>query len=79
MLEIRTESPDILESLTALSKLQQQNTVASRRQLRARFEERGVTTVEHFLSAAQGVIQVLQPCSHGLLACSYVAYSYRLH
>ena len=75
MLEIRTESQDVLDAMTALSKLHQQNTVASRRQLRARIEQRGVTTVEHFLSAAQGVIQVLQLCSYGLLACSCAANS----
>ena len=71
VLEVRTESQDVLESLTALSKLYQQNTVASRRQLRARIEERGITTIEQFLSAAQGVIQVL--FSYVTWTCSSVA------
>ena len=58
VLEIRTESQEVLQSLTALSKLHHQNTAASRRQLKANVEERGIVNVEQFLSAAQGVIQV---------------------
>lgn len=58
VLEIRTESQEVLQSLTALSKLHQQNTAASRRQLKANVEERGIANVEQFLAAAQSVIQV---------------------
>jgi len=48
----------VLDSLAALSGLYQENSTASRRQLKASIEERGINNLEQFLSAAQAVIGV---------------------
>ncbi len=58
VLDIRTESLEVLNSLAALSGVYQDNSTASRRQLKANIEERSINTLEQFLSAAQAVFGV---------------------
>lgn len=58
VLDIRTESAEVLLSLAALSGSYQVQSSASRRQLKADIEEQGITNFEHFLSAAKAVIGV---------------------
>ena len=69
VLDIRTEAPDILDSLAALSRVYQDNSTASRRQLRANIEGRGINNLQQFLSAAQAVIGV-RCCINFHTACS---------
>lgn len=69
VLDIRTEAPDILDSLAALSRVYQDNSTASRRQLRANIEGRGINNLQQFLSAAQAVIGV-RCCTNFHTACS---------
>jgi len=58
ILEIKTESADIVNALNTLSGIYQDNTAAARRQLRNTLEERGLAINEQFLEAAQRVTQV---------------------
>ena len=58
VLDIKTESAEVLESLAALSALHEETSASSRRQLKTHVEERGIDNLEQFLLAAQGVIRV---------------------
>lgn len=72
VLDIRTESAEVLLSLAALSGSYQAQSSASRRQLKADIEEQGITNYERFLSAADAVIGVRASaciCSFPIAAC----------
>lgn len=58
VLDIKTESAEVLLSLAALSGSYHVQSSASRRQLKADIEEQGITNFEHFLSVAGVVISV---------------------
>lgn len=70
VLDIRTESLEVLNSLAALSGVYQNNSTASRRQLKANIEERSISTLEQFLYAAQAVFGALQDVQGELDALS---------
>lgn len=57
ILDLRTESPEVLQALTTLSTFYDSNTPSDRRQLRATIERRGVSINQEYLSAAEQVIQ----------------------
>lgn len=57
----------MLESFAVLSGSYQVHSAASRRQLQADIEEKGISNLEQFLAAAQAVIGVRPKC---MLACS---------
>ncbi|KAL3149170.1 hypothetical protein ABBQ32_002003 [Trebouxia sp. C0010 RCD-2024] len=59
VLDIKTESAEVLLSLAALSGSYHVQSSASRRQLKADIEEQGITNFEHFLSVAGDVITAL--------------------
>lgn len=58
ILDIRTDSPDLITSLSTLSSFYGENTPAARKALRSTIEKRGLAINERFLGAAEGVIQV---------------------
>lgn len=58
MLDTRTESPEILSSLSTLSAFYEANSAAERRQLRANIEKQGRHISEDFLAAAETVTAV---------------------
>lgn len=58
ILEIKTESQDLVAALSALSAIYDDNTPAARRQLRAKIEECGLSIKDQYLIAADGVTQV---------------------
>lgn len=58
ILDIKTESPEVVNALQTLSEFYDENTPAARRALRSTIERRGLAIHEHFLSAAESVIQV---------------------
>lgn len=62
ILEIKTESQDLIAALNTLSAAYPDNTPAARRHLRSTIEERGLAINEQFLAAAQGVTQVPRTC-----------------
>jgi conserved oligomeric Golgi complex subunit 6 len=78
ILEIKTESPELVSALQTLSEFYDDNTPAARRALRSTIERRGLTIHEQFLTAAESVIQVLGPsslhCSADLLTCDCLAH-----
>jgi hypothetical protein len=58
ILEIKTESPDVINALSTLSGIYNDNTPAARRQLRCTIEQRGLQINGQFLQAAEAVMQV---------------------
>jgi hypothetical protein len=52
VLETRTDNPDLLASLGALSTFYVQNTPQARRNLKSSVEQRGLTINRHFLDAS---------------------------
>jgi hypothetical protein len=58
ILEIKTESPEVISALNTLSGFYERNTPAERRQLRSAVEQRGLDINQRFLAAAETVIQV---------------------
>ena len=54
VLETRTDAPEALASLEALSEFYHENTPAARRALRATVEARGLAVNEEFIAAAAG-------------------------
>lgn len=58
VLEMKTESTEVLSSLDTLSTMYTTNDAASRRQLKATIEQRGIDTNRKFLHAADIVLQV---------------------
>lgn len=58
ILEIKTESQELIAALSTLSAIYQDNTPAARRHLRSTIEERGLGINEQFLEAAEGVTKV---------------------
>jgi len=59
ILDLRTESAEVLSALSALSTFYGDNTPTERRGLRTTIERRGTALNEEFLAAAESVIQVL--------------------
>lgn len=70
ILEIKTETPELLNSLSTLSSFYTENTPAARRSLRTTFEKRGLAINEKFLSAAESVIAALDEVQGHLNALS---------
>mmetsp|Transcript_20960 Transcript_20960/g.45865 ORF Transcript_20960/g.45865 Transcript_20960/m.45865 type:complete len:707 (+) Transcript_20960:171-2291(+) len=59
ILEIKTEAPDLISSLTSLSTFYEENTPAARRSLRTTIEKRGLQINDKFITAAEAVIKAL--------------------
>ncbi|KAF8056126.1 COG6 [Scenedesmus sp. PABB004] len=59
ILEIKTESPELVAALGTLSAIYADNTPAARRGLRATIEQRGLAISRQFLVAAEGVTAAL--------------------
>ncbi|KIZ02121.1 Conserved oligomeric Golgi complex subunit 6 [Monoraphidium neglectum] len=59
ILEIKTESPELVSALSTLSGFYDQNGAAERRQLRSAVERRGLDINRQFLDAAETVIRSL--------------------
>ncbi|KAF6250612.1 component of oligomeric golgi complex 6 [Scenedesmus sp. NREL 46B-D3] len=59
ILDIKTESPDVINALSTLSGIYSDNTPAARRQLRCTIEQRGLHINGRFLQAAEAVMQAL--------------------
>jgi hypothetical protein len=66
ILEIKTESQELIAALSTLSAIYPDNTPAARRHLRSTIEERGLGINEQFLEAAEGVTKV-RHCTDTLL------------
>ena len=69
ILEMRTESPEILGSLATMSSIYDDNTPAARRQLCATIEKQGLSITQQYLQSAEHVVQVqalklspIEPC-----------------
>jgi hypothetical protein len=58
ILEIKTESPELISALNTLSDFYDDNNPAARRQLRSTIEQKGLDINKQFLAAAEGVIEV---------------------
>lgn len=58
VLEMKTESTEVLASLDTLSTMYTTNDATSRRQLKTTIEQRGIDTNRKFLHAADVVLQV---------------------
>ena len=58
VLEIKTESPELLTALGSLSTFYTENTPAARRQLRSTLEQRSLQVNQEYLAAAEGVLKV---------------------
>lgn len=58
ILEVKTESPELVAALATLSQFYEDNTLASRRGLRSTIERRGLAINSQFLEAAESVIKV---------------------
>ena len=58
ILEMRTESPEILGSLATMSNFYEDNTPAARRQLCATIEKQGLSITQQYLQSAEHVVQV---------------------
>lgn len=61
VLETRTDSPDVVASLAALSDLYPDNNPHARRSLRSSIERRSLAINHDFLLASQPALQVLKP------------------
>lgn len=59
MLELKTESTEVLNSLDTLSTMYTTNDATNRRQLKTTIEQRGIDTNRSFLHAADVVLQVV--------------------
>uniref|UniRef100_A0A7S0RHC7 Conserved oligomeric Golgi complex subunit 6 n=1 Tax=Chlamydomonas leiostraca TaxID=1034604 RepID=A0A7S0RHC7_9CHLO len=59
ILDIKTETPELIDSLSTLSSFYNDNTPASRRALRSTIEQRSLDINEKFITAAEAVIKVL--------------------
>ncbi|KAJ9507813.1 hypothetical protein QJQ45_019281, partial [Haematococcus lacustris] len=59
ILDIKTETPDLINALATLSSFQTDNTPAARRGLRSTIEQRSLDINDTFLKAAEAVIQAL--------------------
>lgn len=59
VLETRTDSPDLLASLSALSTFYEENTLQSRRNLRVTLERRGLSINQDFLAASEAAQKAL--------------------
>ncbi len=70
ILDLRTESQEVLSALSALSTFYGENTPAQRRCLRTTIERRGTALNQEYLAAAESVMQVrdlLAPtCMHSV-------------
>lgn len=62
ILDIKTETPELIDSLTTLSTFYSDNTPAARRALRSTIEQRGIDINEKFITAAEAVITVWYCC-----------------
>ncbi len=60
VLETRTDSPDLLASLGALSSFYTDNTQQARRSLRTTIERRGLSINEEFLRASESAQKALE-------------------
>lgn len=60
VLETRTDSPDLLASLSALSSFYTDNTQQARRSLRATIERRGLSINDEFLRASESAQKALE-------------------
>ncbi|KAK9835291.1 hypothetical protein WJX84_005952, partial [Apatococcus fuscideae] len=60
VLEIQTESSELLTALTSLSTFYTENTPATRRQLRTTLEQRSLKVNQEYLTAAEGVLKALE-------------------
>lgn len=58
ILDIKTETPELIDSLATLSTFYNENTAGSRRALRSTIEQRSLDINEKFIAAAEGVIKV---------------------
>lgn len=58
VLETRTDSPELLASLTTLSSFYNENTLQARRNLRSTIEKRGLSINEQFLRASEAAQKV---------------------
>ena len=58
VLDLQTESPELLTALTSLSTFYAENTPTARRQLRSTLEQRSLQVNQEYLSAAEGVLKV---------------------
>lgn len=58
VLDLQTESPELLTALTSLSTFYTENTPTARRQLRSTLEQRSLQVNQEYLSAAEGVLKV---------------------
>ncbi|PNW74161.1 hypothetical protein CHLRE_13g587750v5 [Chlamydomonas reinhardtii] len=70
VLEIKTETPELLSSLQTLSTFYTDNTPAARRGLRTTIEKRGLAINERFIGAAESVIKALDEVQRSLDALS---------
>ena len=61
ILATRTESTEILSSLTTLSSFYEDNTPVARRRLRTTIEQHGLSINQQFVTAAGAIIQVYLP------------------
>ncbi|BBN17538.1 conserved oligomeric Golgi complex subunit 6 [Marchantia polymorpha subsp. ruderalis] len=72
VLETRTDSPELLASLTTLSSFYNENTLQARRNLRSTIEKRGLSINEQFLRASEAAQKALDAVDHevsGLAEC----------
>ncbi|KAL3678988.1 hypothetical protein R1sor_021944 [Riccia sorocarpa] len=72
VLETRTDSPELLASLTTLSSFYNQNTPQARRNLRSTIEKRGLSINEQFLRASEAAQKALDAVDlevNGLAEC----------
>jgi hypothetical protein len=58
ILDIKTETPELISALSTLSTIIDDNTPAIRRQLRSTIESRSLDVSGQFLAAAETVIKV---------------------
>ena len=72
ILEMRTESPEILGSLATMSTFYEDNTPAARRQLCATIEKQGLSITQQYLQSAEHVVQVQasETVAHQVMLCS---------
>ncbi len=64
ILEIKTESQDLITALQTLSTFYEDNSPAARRVLRSTIEKRGLEIHEQFLSSAEAAIKVHRHAMH---------------
>ncbi|EFJ50082.1 component of oligomeric golgi complex 6 [Volvox carteri f. nagariensis] len=78
VLDIKTDSPELLSSLQTLSSFYTENTPAARRGLRTTIEKRGLAINERFIGAAESVIKALDEVQRSLdllsASCSTISH-----